>query len=100
MKSDHLKAAPCVSTKFLAILRVLIALILLVYTIVIATASSKDNTAFQFISQWNLLVITIMFVTMAIIQTMHEKRLKSFGLEVKMPKINPARDSDQSLMAT
>ena len=67
MKSDHLKAAPCVSTKFLAILRVLIALILLVYTIVIATASSKDNTAFQFISQWNLLVITIMFVTMAVI---------------------------------
>ena len=68
MKIDHLKAAPCVTTLFLAVMRVSISIVLVLYTMIILIFTSKSNNSFRFISQWNLLVITILFTTMAIIQ--------------------------------
>ena len=82
LKSDHLKPAPCVSTKFLACLRVLISLALLTLTVCTLIETGRHDTSFQFISQWNLLAITILFVTMAIIQARHSRRLNTFRMEV------------------
>ena len=83
LKSDHLQAAPCVSTMCLAILRLIISLALVTQTIACLVQTSKtDSTSFFFISQWNLLLITTLFTTMATIQIKHERRLKTFTVDV------------------
>ena len=80
LKIDHLKAAPCVSTKFLAILRGTISLALIIQTTVTIMATDKHGTSFEFISQWNLIVITALFATMAIIEFKHTRRLNNFNV--------------------
>ena len=82
LKIDHLKAAPCVSTKFLAILRGTISLALIIQTTVTIMATDKHGTSFEFISQWNLIVITALFATMAIIEFKHTRRLNNFNVQV------------------
>ena len=82
MQINHLKAAPCVSTRFLAFLRFAISIALLGQTISCIVKSSAGSTSFFFISQWNLILITAMFTTMAIIQIKHEKRLTTFTVDV------------------
>jgi len=67
MKIDHLKAAPCVSTRFLAVLRIILSLALVAQTIACIIQTSAGSSSFFFISQWNLLLITTLFILMAIV---------------------------------
>jgi len=83
MKVDHLKAAPCMTTGVLAGLRICISVALIVQTVWTAIESSHHDSSFQYVSQWNLLAITILFTTMAVIQVSHTRRLKTFTLSVK-----------------
>ena len=46
LKSDHLNAAPCVSTSFLAILRIAISLVLVIQTIFTILETNKHDTSF------------------------------------------------------
>ena len=92
MKCDHLKPAPCVSTKFLAVLRMLFSLALGAQTIsCIVYTGNSDHLSFYYISQWNLVLITILFTTMAVIQIKHERRLTTFTVGALM-----RRDSTRS----
>ena len=96
MEIDYLKPAPCVSTKFLAILRMLIAIALLTQTIYCIVKTSIDAaSSFVFISQWNLCLITILFATMAIIEIKHEKRLNNFTVDVKPLKLHESNESGE-----
>lgn len=45
--------------------------------------TSKHDSSFQFISQWNLLAITIVFTTMGIIELRHSMRLTKFNVNVR-----------------
>ena len=67
LKSDHLKAAPCISSKQLALLRILISVCLVVQTILTIAETNDSDSSFEFISQWNLSALTILFTTMAIV---------------------------------
>ncbi len=67
LKSDHLKAAPCVSTCFLACLRIFISVILVIQTIFTVVEANSHDASFEFISQWNLFLITAVFTTMAVV---------------------------------
>ena len=91
---NHLKAAPCVSTRFLAILRFVISIALVGQTISCIIKTSAGSTSFFFISQWNLLLITILFTTMAVIQIKHEKRLTTFTVDVKPLKMTRTNSTD------
>lgn len=82
MKTDHLKAAPCVTTKFLAILRLGISIMSVIQTVFTIIETSNSQTSFEFISQWNLLVITVLFAIMAIIEIKHTRRLNNFSVNV------------------
>lgn len=77
----------------LAVLRIIISLALVAQTITCVIKTGKDDdSSFYFISQWNLVLITILFITMAVIQIKHEKRLKKFTVDVK-----PLKRADSSL---
>ena len=91
MKTDHLKAAPCVTTKFLAILRLGISIVSVIQTVFTIIETSNSQTSFEFISQWNLLVITVLFAIMAIIEIKHTRRLNNFAVNVAPLQIQ--RDS-------
>lgn len=62
-------------------------------TIFTILETSKNDTSFQFISQWNLFVITILFTTMAVVQVQHSRRLTNFRMEVK-PQANLTLSDD------
>ena len=82
LQSDYLKPAPCVTNEFLALIRVVSALILVIQTIYSLAKSEKISNLY-YISQWNLLLLTILFVVMAVVQLKNAKRLNSFKLDMK-----------------
>ena len=50
-------------------------------------------------SQWNLMLITLLYTTIAIVQIKHEKRLKTFTVDVKPLKMTRT-SSGSDFMAT
>ena len=78
-------------------LRILISVVLLVQTAVTILETNKHDTNFKFISQWNLFVITVLFITMAVVQVQHGRRLTRFRMDIDTSLIlnNEDRHQDQ-----
>ena len=80
MQSDYLKPAPCVSNCFLATIRVFFAVVLIAQTVISFYKSASTDSDIYYISQWNLIVLTMLFITMAIVQLKNARRLSTFKL--------------------
>ena len=82
--SDHLNAAPFVTSNFLACLRIFLAVCLIAQSITTIVETSQQNVSLQFISFWNLFLLTVLFSTMAVIQVSHSRRQSNFRMKIRM----------------
>ena len=80
-------------------MRILIAVLLVIQTLLTIFETSRADTSFQFISQWNLVALTIIFTTMAVIQVRHARRINKFTVDVGLiggPRTSvSSNDSDE-----
>ena len=56
--------------------------------------TNHHESSFQFISQWNLILITLLFATMAIIEFKHTHRLSTFQVHVAPSRLHRSMGSD------
>ena len=95
LATDYINAAPCVSAYSLAVMRVLIAVVLLGQSVWIICATI-GTSSFVFMSQWNLFAVTVFYFVIAVVQVRHSRRLRGYQMNIGVGKSFVSDGSDEA----
>lgn len=100
LQFQHCRPAPFVSSKFLMILRVFIAIELLSQSVVTIIYTKADSI--KYFSEWTLYAATILFGLMAYIQVKTQKKIEDFALDIEPDRRNSwvQQDLEEAVLTT